>query len=132
MAPSAPRAPIYIILRLLEDTLGVKINTVTGYGGGSEIDMAVEKDEVVCRGMTIAPHFGREPFDGWHKKDFDRHILQGNEKRDSRLAEMPTIYEIFEKENTPEESRRGTDIILRGGEYGRPMFAPPGNPRRLR
>ena len=49
--------------RLLEDTLGVKSNTVTGYGGGSEIGMAVEKGEVVCRGMTIAPHFGREPFD---------------------------------------------------------------------
>jgi tripartite-type tricarboxylate transporter receptor subunit TctC len=118
----------YIIARLLEDTLGVKINTVTGYGGGSEIDIAVEKGEVVCRGMTIAPHFGREPFDNWHKKGFDRHILQGSEKRDSRLAEVPTIYEIFEKENTPEESRRVADVILRGGDYGRPMFAPPATP----
>jgi tripartite-type tricarboxylate transporter receptor subunit TctC len=118
----------YIIARLLEDTLGVKINTVTGYGGGSEIDIAVEKGEVVCRGMTIAPHFGREPFDSWHKKGFDRHILQGSEKRDSRLGEVPTIYEIFEKENTPEESRRVADVILRGGDYGRPMFAPPATP----
>jgi tripartite-type tricarboxylate transporter receptor subunit TctC len=118
----------YIIARLLEDTLGVKINTVTGYGGGSEIDIAVEKGEVVCRGMTIAPHFGREPFDSWHKKGFDRHILQGSEKRDSRLGDVPTIYEIFEKENTPEESRRVADVILRGGDYGRPMFAPPATP----
>jgi tripartite-type tricarboxylate transporter receptor subunit TctC len=118
----------YIIARLLEDTLGVKINTVTGYGGGSEIDIAVEKGEVVCRGMTIAPHFGREPFDSWHKKGFDRHILQGSKKRDSRLGDVPTIYEIFEKENTPEESRRVADVILRGGDYGRPMFAPPATP----
>jgi tripartite-type tricarboxylate transporter receptor subunit TctC len=118
----------YIIARLLEDTLGVKINTVTGYGGGSEIDMAVEKGEVVCRGMTIAPHFGWEPFDSWHKKGFDRYILQGSEKRDSRLGEVPTIYEIFEKENTPEESGRVADVILRGGDYGRPMFAPPATP----
>jgi tripartite-type tricarboxylate transporter receptor subunit TctC len=118
----------YIMARLIEDTLGVKVNTVTGYGGGSEIDVAVEKGEVVCRGMTIAPHFGREPFDSWHKKGFDRHILQGSEKRDSRLADVPTIYEIFEKENTPEESRRVADVILRGGDYGRPMFAPPATP----
>ncbi len=53
----------YLIARVLDDTLGVKINSITGYAGGSEIDMAVEKGEVLCRGMTIAPHFGREPFD---------------------------------------------------------------------
>jgi hypothetical protein len=31
----------------------------------------------------------------------------------------------LEKENTPEESRRVADVILRGDDYGRPMFAPP-------
>jgi tripartite-type tricarboxylate transporter receptor subunit TctC len=118
----------YIMARVMEDTLGVKITTVTGYGGGSEIDIAVEKGEVICRGMTIAPHFGREPFDTWHKKNFDRHILQSSEKRDPRLADVPTIYEIFEKENTAEESRRVADVIFRGGDYGRPMFAPPATP----
>jgi tripartite-type tricarboxylate transporter receptor subunit TctC len=118
----------FIIARVMEDTLGVKINTVTGYGGGSEIDIAVEKGEVVCRGMTIAPHFGREPFESWHKKGFDRHILQSSETRDPRVGDVPTIYEIFEKENTPEESRRVADVIFRGGDYGRPMFAAPATP----
>jgi tripartite-type tricarboxylate transporter receptor subunit TctC len=118
----------YLIARVLEDTLGVKINTVTGYAGGSEIDIAVEKGEVQCRGMTIAPHFGREPFNSWHKKGFDQHILQTSEKRDSRVAEVPTIYEIFEKENAADESRRVADVILRGGDFGRPMIAAPGTP----
>jgi tripartite-type tricarboxylate transporter receptor subunit TctC len=118
----------YLIARVLEDTLGVKINTVLGYAGGSEIDIAVEKGEVQCRGMTIAPHFGREPFDSWHKKGFDQHILQTSEKRDSRAADVPTIYEIFEKENTADESRRVADVILRGGDFGRPMIAAPGTP----
>lgn len=118
----------YLIARVLEDTLGVKINTILGYAGGSEIDIAVEKGEVQCRGMTIAPHFGREPFDSWHKKGFDQHIVQTSEKRDSRIAEIPTIYEVFEKENTPDESRRVADVILRGGDFGRPMIAPPGTP----
>jgi tripartite-type tricarboxylate transporter receptor subunit TctC len=116
----------YLIARVLEDTLGIKINTVTGYAGGSEIDIAVEKGEVQCRGMTIAPHFGREPFDSWHKKNFDQHILQTSEKRDARVAEVPTIYEIFDKENTPDESRRVADVILRGGDFGRPMIVAPG------
>ena len=73
----------YLIAKVLEDTLGVKINSVIGYAGGSEIDIAVEKGEVLCRGMTIAPHFGREPFDSWHKKNFDQHIVQTAEKRDA-------------------------------------------------
>jgi tripartite-type tricarboxylate transporter receptor subunit TctC len=32
----------YILARLLEETLGAKIDTVLGYPGGSEIDLAVE------------------------------------------------------------------------------------------
>jgi hypothetical protein len=48
------------LARLLEDTLGLKIDTVLGYPGGSEIDLAVEKGEVQCRGLTAAPYFGRE------------------------------------------------------------------------
>lgn len=118
----------YFFARLLEETLGIKITTVTGYAGGSEIDIAVEKGEVICRSMTIAPHFGREPFDTWHKKGFDRHLLQSSEKRDSRAGDVPTIYEIFDKENTSEENRRVADVILRGGDFGRPMFAPPATP----
>ena len=118
----------YLIARVLEDTLGVKTNTVMGYAGGSEIDIAVEKGEVQCRGMTIAPHFGREPFDSWHKKGFDQHIVQTSEKRDARAADVPTIYEIFDKENTADESRRVADVILRGGDFGRPMLVGPGTP----
>jgi tripartite-type tricarboxylate transporter receptor subunit TctC len=118
----------YLIAKVLEDTLGVKIQTISGYAGGSEIDIAVEKGEVQCRGMTIAPHFGREPFDSWHKKGFDQHVVQTSEKRDSRVAEVPTIYEIFDKENTPDESRKVADVILRGGDFGRPMIAAPGTP----
>ncbi len=118
----------YLIAKVLDDTLGVKINSVLGYAGGSEIDIAVEKGEVLCRGMTIAPHFGREPFDSWHKKGFDQHIVQTAEKRDGRIADVPTLYEIFDKENTADESRRVADVILRGGDFGRPMLAGPGTP----
>jgi tripartite-type tricarboxylate transporter receptor subunit TctC len=119
----------YILARMLEDTLGVKINTVLGYPGGSEIDLAVEKGEVQCRGMTAAPFFGREPFTTWRKNNFVRVLLFGGQKRDERIPEAPTIYEIFEKENTPEESRRVAEVILRGGDFGRPWVAPPGTPK---
>src|ERR687891_302066 len=119
----------YILARLLEDTLNLKIETVLGYPGGSEIDLAVEKGEVQCRGMTAAPFFGREPFITWRKKNFVRVLLFGGQKRDERIPESPTIYEIFDKEKTAEENRRVADVILRGGDFGRPWVAPPGTPK---
>ena len=66
----------YILSKVLEETVSAKFNTVQGYPGGSEIDLAVEKGEVVCRAHSTSAHFGREPFDTWHKKNFDRHIVQ--------------------------------------------------------
>jgi tripartite-type tricarboxylate transporter receptor subunit TctC len=118
----------YILARLLEETLGAKIETVLGYPGGSEIDLAVEKGEVQCRGMTAAPFFGREPFISWRKKNFVNVLLYGGLKRDPRIPETPTIYEIFAKLNIPEESRQVADVILRGGDFGRPWVMPPATP----
>ena len=119
----------YILARLLEDTLDLKINTVMGYPGGSEIDLAVEKGEVQCRGLTAAPFFGREPFMSWRKRNFVNVLVSGGQMRDSRIPDTPTLYEIFDKEKTPEESRRVADVILRGGDFGRPWVAPPGTPK---
>jgi tripartite-type tricarboxylate transporter receptor subunit TctC len=119
----------YILARLLEEAFPpLKIQTVTGYPGGSEIDVAAERGEVVCRGMTSAPFFGREPFHTWRKKGFVRVLIVTNEKRDPRAPEAPTIYELFEKHKTPEEIRRAADVIIRGGDFGRPLVAPPGTP----
>lgn len=121
----------YILARLLEETLDAKIETVLGYPGGSEIDLAVEKGEVQCRGMTAAPFFGREPFISWRKRKFVNVLLTGGLKRDPRAPDTPTIYEIFEKENTPEESRRVADVILRGGDFGRPWVMSPDTPAEV-
>jgi tripartite-type tricarboxylate transporter receptor subunit TctC len=118
----------YIVAKVLEETLGAKINTVLGYPGGSEIDVAVEKGEVACRGMTIPPHFGREPFDTWHKKGFDRHLVQTGRNRDPRAGDAPTIFELMNEHKTPESSRRVAQVMLAGGEFGRMMLLTPGTP----
>jgi tripartite-type tricarboxylate transporter receptor subunit TctC len=121
----------YILARLLEETLDAKIETVLGYPGGSEIDLAVEKGEVQCRGLTAAPFFGREPFISWRKRNFVNVLLYGGLKRDPRIPDTPTIYEIFDKLNTPEESRQVADVILRGGDFGRPWVMPPDTPAEV-
>lgn len=118
----------YILAKLLEESIGAKFNTVLGYQGGSEVDMAVEKGEVVCRAHNISAHFGREPFTSWHKKDFDRHIVQTGRKRDARLADTPTVYELFDEYKASDISRRVAQVMLAGGELGRPMLMTPGTP----
>ena len=118
----------YLLAKLMEENLKAKVQTVTGYPGGSEIDVAVERGEIICRGMDIPPHFGREPFDSWHKNGFDRHILQGGPKRDPRLADTPTLFELMDQYKTSDVGRRLTRVILAAGDFGRPMVAAPGTP----
>jgi tripartite-type tricarboxylate transporter receptor subunit TctC len=118
----------YLLAKLMEENLKAKLNTVTGYQGGSEVDVAVERGEIVCRGMDIPPHFGREPFESWHKNGFDRHILQGGPKRDPRLADTPTLFELMDQYKTPDVGRQLTRVILASGDFGRPMVAAPGTP----
>ncbi len=118
----------YLLARLMDEAFKAKLDTVTGYQGGSEIDVAVERGEIVCRGMDIPPHFGREPFDSWHKRGFDRHILQGGSKRDPRMPDTPTLFELMDRHHSPEVMRRVTRIVLGSGEFGRPMVVGPGTP----
>ena len=118
----------YLLARLMEEAFKAKLATVTGYQGGSEIDVAVERGEIVCRGMDIPPHFGREPFDTWHKKGFDRHVLQSGPKRDPRMGDAPTLFELMDQYKTPEVMRAVTRIVLASGEFGRPMVTGPGSP----
>jgi tripartite-type tricarboxylate transporter receptor subunit TctC len=117
-----------LLTQLLEQTVGGKFIRVLGYKGGGEVDLAMERGEVVCRATRITVHFSREPFLSWEKKGFDRHLLQAGKKRDSRLADVPTIYELMDKYKTSQTGRRLAQVILSGDELGRPMVAPPGVP----
>ena len=118
----------YILSKILEETVGAKFNSVLGYAGGTEIDIAVEKGEVVCRAHSASAHFGREPFDTWHKKNFDRHIIQTARKRDSNAPDTPTLHELFEQYKVPANSRRVAQILLAAGDLGRPVMVTPGTP----
>ena len=115
-----------LLTRLLEETVGAKFTRVLGYKGGSEVDLAMERGEVVCRATRITVHFSREPFLSWDKKGFDRHLVQAGNKRDARLPEVPTLLELMDKYKTPEVGRRFARVVLAGDELGRPMVAPPG------
>ena len=118
----------YLLFKILDEVLGAKINPVLGYPGGAEVDIAVERGEVVCRGMSIDPYFGREPFISWGKKGFVRLLVQTAKTRDPRAPDVPTIYELMDQYKTPDISRRVVRVMLAGAEFGSPLFAAPGTP----
>ena len=57
-------SPSSYVIRLLNEAIGTKFNIVTGYQGGQEIDLAVERGEVLCRAFTITAFFAREAIHG--------------------------------------------------------------------
>jgi tripartite-type tricarboxylate transporter receptor subunit TctC len=118
----------YYLPKLFEETLGTKFNIVTGYPGGPEIDLAVERGEIQCRAFTIEAFFAREPYLTWHKKGFVRNIIQTGRKRDPRLPDTATMYELMDRYKTPEASRRLVTVVLAAGALGRPMLGTPGIP----
>ena len=117
-----------LFTRLLEETVGARFTHVLGYKGGSEVDLAMERGEIICRATRVTVHFSREPFLTWDKKGFDRHLVQAGDKRDARLPDTPTIFELMDKYKTSEVGRRFARVILAGDELGRPMVAPPAVP----
>jgi tripartite-type tricarboxylate transporter receptor subunit TctC len=114
--------------KLMEETVGAKFNIVTGYPGGTDIDLGVERGEIHCRAFTIEAFFGREPYHTWRKNNFVRHLFQTGSKRDARLPQTPTVFELMDQYKTPESGRRLATVLLGADGMGRPMFGPPGLP----
>ena len=118
----------YFLPKLLEEALGIKINMVLGYGGGGEMNLAIEKNEVHCRAGTVSAYVGREPTRTWIKSGFVRALVQSGAKRDSKLADVPTFYELMETHKTPEATKRVARVLLSSGDLGRPFMTAPGIP----
>jgi tripartite-type tricarboxylate transporter receptor subunit TctC len=118
----------YVMSKILEETIGAKVTHVTGYPGSSEIAIALERGEVACMGLTIATYFGREPFLTWLNTKFVRFLAQSGRKRQPRVEEAPTIYELMDEYKTPTTKRRTAEAMLQGGEWARPYMVGPATP----
>ena len=118
----------YYIPKIIDETLGTKFEIVTGYPSGQDIDLAVERGELQCRAFTITAYFAREPFISWRKRNFTSVLIQTGNKRDARIKESPTIYELMDKYKTNENGRKLAKVILASGDFGRPIVAGPGVP----
>ena len=124
-ATAAGTSGVYI-LKLLEETVGVKFKIVVGYQGVREIDLGVERGELHCRAMTTAAYLAREPYHTWRKTGFASVLVQTGKTRDPLFPDTPTIYELMKEAKTPEPARQLLTMILAATDFGRPIIAPPG------
>jgi tripartite-type tricarboxylate transporter receptor subunit TctC len=118
----------YYMPKLLEDAIGAKFDIVPGYVAGQDIDLAVERGEVMCRAFTVNAFFAREPFITWRKKNFVRVLYQTGSKPDRRIMDVPLFNSLMDKYKTPENVRRLTKVVVAADEFGRPLVFPPGVP----
>jgi tripartite-type tricarboxylate transporter receptor subunit TctC len=118
----------YYFPRLLQDTFGLKLMIVPGYPGAADVNLAIEKGEVHCFSGTVQAYFGSEPLRTWAKSGFARVLVQGGLKRDPRMASVPTLWELMDKNKSSELHRRLAKILLIPDDMGRPLFGPPGMP----
>ena len=126
---TAPGSTTHIGLKVLQEGLGAKIRIVTGYKSGSDQDLAIERGEVQCRSVSAASFHAREPFISWQKKGFIRILVQSPRKRNPKLADVPTIYELMTRYHTPETEQRVVSVLLGADHFGQYLaVAPPGTP----
>ncbi|HEX5020483.1 MAG TPA: tripartite tricarboxylate transporter substrate-binding protein [Candidatus Binatia bacterium] len=118
----------YYVPKLLDEVVGSKFDVVLGYQAGQDIDLAVERGELACRAFTVTAFFAREPFISWRKNNFVRVLVQTGHKRDGRLRDTPTIYELMDRFKTSAAGRNLTTLVLAGGQFGRPYVLPPNTP----
>ena len=118
----------YYMPKLMEEVLGSKFDIVSGYQAGQDVDLAVERGEIQCRAFTITAYFAREPFISWRKRNFTNVLIQTGAKRDARLKDVPTIYELMDRYKTNDAGRKLAKVILASGDFGRPIVATPGVP----
>ena len=115
--------------KLFDEMIGLKFNLITGYPGGAEMDLAIERGEAVCRAITVAAFFAREPFVTWYKTGVVRVLLQTSRQRNPKIPDVPTLFELMEQYKTPEVKRRQVLVYLGVGGFGAwPIIATPGIP----
>src|SRR4030095_2902901 len=71
---------LYLVPKLMEETLGTNLTLITGYQGGPDVALAIERGEAHCRAVSTTAFFGREPYLTWSKNGFVRPLVQTGKK----------------------------------------------------
>lgn len=102
---------------------GAKFKVITGYHGGTEINVAMERGEVQGRGSNSYMSYMFQNPD-WIRDKKINVIFQMTLRRDPLLPDVPALIELAETE----EQRQVVSLLATTETVGRPLIAPPGTP----
>lgn len=111
----------YMFPKLIAELLGARFRVITGYRGGNDINIAMERGEVGGRQNAWSAWKSTKP--GWLKGGDIVIIAQGGETA-SDLPGVPNVEDIARTE----DDKRVFRLVLAGSRLGRPIVSTPGVP----
>jgi tripartite-type tricarboxylate transporter receptor subunit TctC len=123
MASSGPGSDDDMISKVLIKLFDLKARIVTGYPGGAEMLLAVDRGEVDGRcGWSFTSIKQARP--EWITEHKLRFLASVSLERWPELPDVPSIMEFA----TTEKQRQILSFVISIGALGRPFIAPPGIP----
>jgi tripartite-type tricarboxylate transporter receptor subunit TctC len=104
--------------------LGTKFKIITGYPGGTDINLAMERGEVAIRGQNSWSSWKSQHMD-WIKEKKITMLVQIGLAKDKELPDVPLMMDLA---TTPDD-RAALKLLSAPTAIGRPIFTTPGVPQ---
>src|SRR5215213_1124033 len=117
---SGKGAITYTLPAVMNEVLGTKFKIVTGYTGGNQINLAMERAEVQARNNTWSSWKATKP--AWLRDKFINIIVQAGPRQPD--LDAPSVEALAK---TPDE-RKLIEFVTSGTHLGRPMATTPDVP----
>lgn len=117
---TGPSADTDVFPRVLNNVIGTKLKVVTGYPGGNDINLAMERGEVQGRcGWSWSSVKATRP--KWLKENKIRVLLAMSVKRNPELKDVPFVMDLAKTDR----DRKILQVIFGRQAIGRPFVAGP-------
>ncbi len=110
----------YTFPQMMNELFGTKLKLVTGYTGGNEINLAMERGEVEARNNTWSSWKATRP--DWLRDKKISVIVQSGPRAPD--LDAPLVRDLA----TTDEQRSMVDLVFSGCALGRPLAITPGVP----
>lgn len=109
--------------RVMNNLLDTKLKLITGYPGGNDVLLAMERGEVEGRcGYSWSSAKSRKA--DWLKEGKMNVLIQMSTQKHADLPDVPLIMDVAKNE----ADRAALELIFARQEFGRPFLAPPNVP----
>jgi tripartite-type tricarboxylate transporter receptor subunit TctC len=112
-----------IFPRTMNQVLGMKFKVIPGYGGTTQVSLAMERGEIHGTGSWhYSSIMASKP--QWLTDGSINVLVQLALKRHPKVPNVPTVIELAKTD----EQRAILELVFAQQDMGRPVFAPPGLP----